>query len=263
MVVSAKPREMIREITLKWRILKLRTMKFRLGFAFGMIVIMILGSVPTVFSMAVPTVEENCIRAPYKTRDNSHVFYIVYDYDAQKCTKRAIKNSAVYFSHFSSWNEIHVVEAEFLNQVSDHTISFLPWGPQRKFRHGTLVKTPEDKTVYLLLLYRLYPIDSAEIFTKLGLQWNWIEDVTSDVIEKYSKGQTIDSVEKLPQGFAFKYPDSPDVYYIDRGPDGTKVKVWVNSVERLELIWRADRIPVFPNDIQFPNVVMDDFPPAP
>ena len=56
---------------------------------------------------------------PYKTKDSATVYYI-----DESCTKRAIKNEAVYLSHFASWRDVRTIGAETLLKIPDTVFIF-------------------------------------------------------------------------------------------------------------------------------------------
>ena len=77
--------------------------------------------------------------------------------------------------------------------------------------------------MYLLLGNQRHLIVSDTIFTALGYAWNWIEDVASSLIDKYSDADPIGSSQTHPNYVLIKYPNSPHVYRLEPDPvDATK-----------------------------------------
>jgi regulation of enolase protein 1 (concanavalin A-like superfamily) len=185
------------------------------------------------------------ILVPYKTPQSASVYYI-----SEDCKKRPIKDPAVYFSHFSSWKEVRLTTAATLNRVPNHELSFLPWGPRRIYQNGSLIKTVDDPKVYLVLDgIRIYPIESETVFRGiLGYQFNQIEDVTSNVIERYIVQPSITSVDSIPPTLIFKYPEDPKVYSLERSlTTGELSKRYMESVSQIaQNNFRADRIATIP-----------------
>ncbi len=185
-------------------------------------------------------------KTPYKTKNSSSVYYIT---DA--CQKVAIRNPQVYFSHFTSWNVVRLAPSVVLTSIENDPIGFLPWGARKQFGIGSLIKSPDDPKVYLLLNSALYPIVSEEAFLAYGLSWDWVEDVSKDVIQGFSQKTELSVSGNVPATLAFKYADSPDVYVLQQEADGTMTKRLVTAPEALAPYYRIDRVPTLPQTITF------------
>ncbi len=193
---------------------------------------------------------------PYKSPGNPSVYYISSD-----CKKRPIKSSQVYFSHFSSWSQVKVTSAKAIENIPDHELSFLPWGPNRVFENGSLVKTVDDPRVYLYVNKELHPINSYDVFVGLGYTAQSVEDVSADVLTKYEKKGLITNTANVPNGVVFKYPDSPSVYMVVRSQNGTAEKQYVQSVEDLKKVYRLDRLITLPKTVTFTDKPGNVIPP--
>ncbi|MCB9798842.1 hypothetical protein H6758_03905 [Candidatus Nomurabacteria bacterium] len=149
---------------------------------------------------------------PYKSPESSSVYYISSD-----CMKRPIKNASIYFSYFNNWSAVQVTTAARLRAIADHPLGFLPWGPQYAPIDGSLFKSVDDPRVYLVLKGKRYAIADAENFSRLGFEWNWIEDVDIRVLEKLAFAGTLGSGDSHPDGMILKYQDRPDLYVLENG----------------------------------------------
>ena len=76
-------------------------------------------------------------------------------------------------------------------KVSHKELSKFETGPQIKFRDGTLLKTPNSPTVYVISHEKYCPIFSAETFEALGYQWDAIINVREDILNLHSPGEII------------------------------------------------------------------------
>ncbi|MBP9695124.1 MAG: VCBS repeat-containing protein [Candidatus Magasanikbacteria bacterium] len=195
----------------------------------------------------------------YKTPLTAGVYYIT-----EQCTKQPIKNPQIFFSHFTSWSEVRITSVSVLNQVPDDSLGFMPWGSLRKFENGSLIKTVTDPRVFLLINSMVFPVDSEQVFSDLGMAWNWVEDVTPTVMNKYSVGPIITGPTNYPNGLAFKYSDSPKVYIIYPQPlFGNRAKYYINSMSDLNVLYRADHIPVLQKSVTFPDLLPEITPTTP
>ncbi len=180
----------------------------------------------------------------YKRAGNSAVYYISSD-----CKKRPIRSPEVYFSHFTSWRDVTTVARDVLLGVPDHELSFLPWGPKRTYQSGTIMKTVDDPRIYAVLGGRRYPIGSEDVFLGIGLKWEWVEDVTAEVVTSFGLEPVVTTTVKLPELLVFKYSDSPKVYAVDAGASGTLAKRHIESFDTLTETYRLDRVVTLPRTI--------------
>lgn len=175
----------------------------------------------------------------YKTANNRSVYYI-----SEDCKKRPIKNPPVFFSYFSSWRDVKITNQDALSFVPDHELGFLPWGNRRNFEEGSVIKSPYDSKVYVILSNKLVPFATENAFLGNGYKWEWVEDVSESVIDKYITDAEISSTQTQPSGTLFKYEDSPEVYVV-KLVNGEKQKYHIKSVDELRnLGYRADRIAI-------------------
>jgi len=172
----------------------------------------------------------------YKVDGSPSVYYV-----SEGCKKRPIRSGDVFFSYFTSWTDVVTTTIEKLKSVPDHELGFLPWGPKREYQNGSLLKTTDDGKVYLYVNGELKPIADAAAFSAQGLKWEWIEDVSPEVIGKFKKVNELNKDSELPKSTVFKYKDSPEVYILEE-KNGQKVKRHIKGIEELRKLYRIDRI---------------------
>jgi len=171
---------------------------------------------PTTPTVITPE-NEHCplsMEQAYKYSGSQAVYYITTD-----CTKRAFGKANVFFTYFTSWNDVELTTGDKLNSIPNDGLGFMPWGPNYDPKYGALVKTVTDPKVYLLLGTEKYWINSEAIFNSLKYSWNWIEDVDMDLLNKYTVGSEINYVNHHPNYTIVKYPNDTKVYRLE--PDST------------------------------------------
>ncbi|MDD2656076.1 MAG: fibronectin type III domain-containing protein [Patescibacteria group bacterium] len=190
----------------------------------------------------------NCSLIPgqaYKMKNSSVIYYITND-----CTKQKIANEKNYFSYFSNWSEVKTIEATELNKVSLDKNKETAWGPKYDPKYGALVKTLNDPKVYLLLNDSKYWITSEKVFETLRYSWNWIEQVSQELLNKYTTKEEITTTTSHPNYTLVKYKNNPRVYRLEPNSiDTTKqVKRYIpNETEFYKLNFRFDRVVTIPD----------------
>jgi len=182
----------------------------------------------------------------YKKANSPGVYYITDD-----CKKRPFRNSLVFFSYFDSWNDVAVVDGGILNDISNDEINFMPWGLKYNPKTGALVKIITDPRVFLLIGSNSYWVTSETLFEALNYAWNWVEDVTESLLNKYTRGENITSSESRPDNTLIKYDGYLKVYRLEDDPNnpGKQLKRHIKNEEILrKLDLREDRIITVPND---------------
>ncbi|MFH1947469.1 MAG: hypothetical protein ABIJ23_04930 [Candidatus Magasanikbacteria bacterium] len=176
----------------------------------------------------------------YKHPASTAVYYITED-----CTKRAFSRSDVFFTYFHSWNDVKTTTKTKLDSITNDTLGFMPWGPNYDPKYGALVKIVTDPKVYLLLNTEKYWITSEAVFTALKYSWNWIEDVATDLLDKYIVGSEITYTNHHPNYTLIKYKDNNKVYRLEPDPTdtNTQLKRWITDEATFNsLNFRWDRI---------------------
>ena len=193
---------------------------------------------------------------PYKSPFSSAVYYV--GRPSQKnqtiCTKRAFTNPDIFFSYFSSWKDIKVVEPSVLSFIPDDVLGFMPYGPLYDPQYGALVKAIDDPKVYLLLNDERYWIASEEVFDALGYDWSWVEDIDTRLLDRYRSASEIVETDRHPNYTLIKYQDTAAVYRLEPHPtDKTKqVKRHIVNEDTFFLLhFRWDRIVTIPDYEQY------------
>lgn len=187
-----------------------------------------------------PVVCDLTMGGAYKYSSSPAVYYIT-----DECTKRAFKRSDVFFTYFGSWDKVKVVTKTQLDGITDDTLGFMPWGPKYDPKYGALVKIVKDPKVYLLLGAKRYWITSETVFTTLNYAWNWIEDVATGLLDKYTEGSEITATDHHPNYTLIKYENNPKVYRLEPNPEdaSSQVKRWIPDEPTFNsLNFRWDRI---------------------
>lgn len=181
----------------------------------------------------------------YKLANASGVYYIT-----NECTKRPFRNSRIYFSYFDSWKDVTIVDPQVLNNIPNDAITFMPWGLKYNPKGGSLVKLVTDPKVFLLLGTKSYWVTSEALFQTLGYVWNWVEDVTSSLLDKYVRGGDIVDSQNRPENTLIKYEGSEKVYRLEKDPNDSakQIKRYIKNETILKsLEFREDRIITVPN----------------
>lgn len=197
----------------------------------------------------------NCTLAigkSYKSKVSNSVYYIDLAHYGDgtvntsiACSKRAFSNSHVFFTYFTNWDSVTVVDEKLLSAIPNDTLSFMPYGPLYNPQYGALVKVVTDPKVYLLLNDTKFWITSEPVFTALNYAWNWIEDVSIDLLNKYKVGTEITNKDTHPNYTLVKYANSADVYRLEPNPANPSEKVErhiLNEKSFNALNFRWDRI---------------------
>mgnify|MGYP001600504330 FL=1 len=79
---------------------------------------------------------------PYKQAKSNAVYYVT---DA--CTKRPFASAKIYFTYFSSWKDVVMVEKSVLDSIPNDAVGFMPWGPKYVPASGMLIKSVNDSKV--------------------------------------------------------------------------------------------------------------------
>jgi len=202
----------------------------------------------------------NCslnIGEAYKSNDSKAVYYVTAPFGGgSDCTKRVFNKSTVFFTYFTSWNDVHVVTKEKLQGITNDSLGFMPWGPKFNPQYGVLIKSVSDPKVYLMIEGKKRWIDSEEAFNNLGYSWNWVEDVDQSLIDSVSAGDDITKDTGYPNGLLVKYASKADVYLLapDSSQTGKMVKRHIKDMESFNTLgYRWDRIVTIPSTTIFVN----------
>lgn len=187
----------------------------------------------------------------YKSSNSSAVYFVTkprlsdgrVNSDASKCTKRAFRNSRVFFTYFTGWGE--VIEDDQINNIEVDRLGFMPFGRLYNAKEGAVVKVVGDPKVYLLQGGKKYWIASGDVFEKLNYSYSWIEDVSDDLLAQYEDGEEINTSTRHPKFTLIKKKGDPRVFRLE--PDSQNpnklVKRHIKSLAVFDrLQYRKDRI---------------------
>ncbi len=132
----------------------------------------------------------------------------------------------------------------------------MAWGPLYDPKYGALVKIDSDPKVYLLLGGKRYWITSEVIFESLNYLWDWIENISNTLLDKYQMGSEISEIAKHPNYTIVKYIGSPKVYRLE--PDALEPakqikRHIINEKVFEELGFRWDRIVTIEDSENYPD----------
>ncbi len=148
----------------------------------------------------------------YKHAASPGVYYITDD-----CAKRPFRNSETYFTYFTSWSSVKTVEKSSLDAIPNDTLGFMPFGPLYDPQYGALVKVVSDPKVYVLLGNKRHWITSETVFDALKYAWNWIENISESLLDKYTEAGEITETGVHQDGTLIQYENSPEVYRVENG----------------------------------------------
>ncbi len=86
---------------------------------------------------------------------------------------------------------------------------------EKKISNGSLVKGSGYK-IYVIIGNNKLWIQSADVFSKLGYKWSWVERVDDNLLNQYVEGKAISSAKVHPDGTLIKYPKSDMVYILEK-----------------------------------------------
>lgn len=177
-------------------------------------------------------------KSAIKTPDSSSVYYV-----DNNCFRRPIRKPEVFFTYFSSWSDVEIVSKATFDKIMRSSFSFMPWGPKKNFRSGTLVKTLRDPKVYILLGNKKCWIKNKEVFNELRYKYSWVEDVDRRLLKRYETcEEPIDYTGHHPPGTLIKYPDSNNVYILKKQGGKIKKRLIEDEQEFNQFGYRWDRI---------------------
>ncbi len=201
----------------------------------------------------------------YKSSRSNAVYFVVeprmrngaIDTSATRCTRRAFTTSAGFFSYFTSWNEVIVDNR--IDQITTDVLGFMPKGPKYDPKYGALVKTVSDPKVYLLLGGKKYWINSEQVFTRLRYSWNWVEDVSEELLASYDVGGEIVDTTRHPNFTLVKYSGDNKVYRLEPDPNDSTRTVKRHIADEYtftRLGYRWDRVVTIDAEEQYPDGTM-------
>lgn len=122
--------------------------------------------------------------------------------------KRWIPSAEIFISRGFKW--------EGIKSVSFNELALYPEGKDIIWPDGTLVKSNQYVSVYVISFEKKREFSSAEIFSSLGYNWGNIKIISQADIEKYETGALINQLIH-PDGALVKFSNSPNIYLIESG----------------------------------------------
>ncbi len=91
--------------------------------------------------------------------------------------------------------DVSILQADFpyshIIKVNSKELADFEIGDQIKFRDGTLIKSSDLPTVYVISQEKRLPITSGEIFEAMGYQWDSIIEVDESILNIYPLGEVL------------------------------------------------------------------------
>ena len=191
---------------------------------------------------------------PIKTEDSSSVGMTVEENDETRI--RWFDSSEKYFSYFDSWNSVEIVDEETLNSIQESKLGFMPWGPKKEFKNGSLLKTVDSPKVFIKLgNNKKCWIKDEATFNGLNYSFDQVRDVHSDYLEQLPTCDSpIGNTEQHPPYTLVKYSDSSKVYRLEPNNSGELEKRHIKNEQAFEsLNYRWDSIVEINNDENYPT----------
>ncbi|MCB9798185.1 hypothetical protein H6758_00485 [Candidatus Nomurabacteria bacterium] len=209
---------------------------------------------PVPIAQPQPEISFDCpleVGKAYKSRSSSAVYFVTeprldngrIDTTAKQCTKRAFRNSRVFFTYFTSWGEVQVDDR--INSIAEDRLRFMPLGRLYNAGEGAVVKVVGDPKVYLLQGGKKYWIRSGSVFESLNYSYDWIEDVSDDLLSQYADGEEIRDASRHPRFTLIKAKGDSRVYRLEPNPqDPSRTqKRHIQSLRVFDRLgYRTDRI---------------------
>ncbi|MBI4812155.1 hypothetical protein HY798_01745 [Candidatus Falkowbacteria bacterium] len=129
-------------------------------------------------------------------------------YQIDKVSKRWITDANIFITRGFKWADIKTLAASDL--------AIYPEGKAVGWSDGTLIKSSDAPTVYVVSMEKKRPFSSAEVFVGLGYRWGNIKTISQSDLDQYESGVQIDTLSH-PDGALVKFSDSPNIYLIEGG----------------------------------------------
>ncbi len=129
-------------------------------------------------------------------------------------------------------------------QIQTTDLDQYPDGKPIKFPNYSLLSSPKG-TVYLLVNDTLRGFASAEVFRKMGYNWDEVEKVSWDDLTNYQEGEPITKESIYPEGALLQDKTTGGVYYVK---DSKKQPIW--SVELMTANFSGRKVvPITPEEL--------------
>lgn len=147
--------------------------------------------------------------------------------------KRWIPSAEIFEARGYKWENIKIVPYEEL--VSYPEAGVVSW-PE-----GSLLKSANYPTVYIISLEKKRPLASAEVFSGLGYRWENIKVISQQELDQYETSMPVYGLPH-PDGSLIKFSDSPNIYLIDGGKKRLipSAEVFLGKGYRFEMVVNVD-----------------------
>lgn len=220
--------------------------------------------------------EISCVlkkKSAYKSAINADVYYIT-----ENCTKQIFPNESVFFTYFTSWNRVILVD--------DLTLRFIPNDPEKYapardnssgnnssngsssgssnstateravdliLRDGSVIKSRTQGEVYVVINNKKFHIENMETLQELGIPVRWIEIVAQKTIDAIPSGTSLNVFpnsqimsQAVPDFMLLKDKNSSAVYRAEPSSKDPKYQVLrkiSNETALKKTGYRLDRLP--------------------
>ncbi len=130
-------------------------------------------------------------------------------YLAAGCRLKPFRGQAAFHARGHKFQDVIVLDS----LPSGITISDKPALPAS----GTLVKCPENKTVFFISNKGKRGFTNEDVFKKLGLSFNSVEEISCSDEDTIEADSNIDTANTLPEGMVFKCTDATVVFKMESG----------------------------------------------
>jgi len=130
---------------------------------------------------------------PYKTKEHPGVYYIT-----DICTKRAFSNTDMYFSYFTSWDDVHTTSISSLGAIPDDTVEpfmtmrLLTIDDRTTLTEGALIKTFDTPKVYIIQDNQRHWIPNEATFNTYHYKWTNILIVEDELLHAFDVGSDVE-----------------------------------------------------------------------
>lgn len=119
--------------------------------------------------------------------DATHTYVFV----TKACTKQVFASHDVFASYGDAYGTPYMTNSEVLKKIKLDTTPTIAWGPKHAIKDGSLVKTPHDAKVYLVVSGKAYWIASEAVMAALGYDFANVIDVSDEVLKTFEMGAKI------------------------------------------------------------------------
>ncbi len=133
---------------------------------------------------------------------------------------------------FANKSALHTrVDPNKIIPVSDTVIAGFEDGAAIQFADYSLVRTPANGMIYLLVGDKKRPIESMAVFRSIGFNPEEIDDVDPEDLEPYADGDTITLKSAYPTGALLQDKKTGGVYFVEGGKKSPIVDISIMKAD--------------------------------